>query len=96
MDPIDRIPTPYVFTLETPLIMYHGRLLRLGKLDVGDRQNHVSLSGETYSLEEIETPANLESLFLRHNAAAFDVLKEAFITQVAPDSPLTVFWLPYQ
>jgi len=72
------IPEPYIFSLDTPLISYNGRLLQAsGQSDTED--NFIEFYKNRYSLEEIESPKRLESLYMKHNNPRFQEFKRGFI-----------------
>lgn len=80
------LPTPLVFTIGEPWILYRGRLYQTGDPmeDVSD--NYFELNGMKFGLGEIATPKRLEELyFLRHSdgieRASQDYMRRAANTE---------------
>ncbi|MBT7902353.1 hypothetical protein HN587_00710 [Candidatus Woesearchaeota archaeon] len=74
------IPTPYLFQLETPLLLFGNRLYQAGNLTERD-SNFIRIGQTNYGLEEISSPASLEELFFSHHASFFHSLKESYVEQ---------------
>ena len=72
------LPTPYFFILDTPLLIYNGRLIQPKELTTED-DNYAEFNLRKYSLEEIVASKKLEELYLRHNKELIEQLQESFI-----------------
>ncbi len=73
-----QLPAPYLFQIDTPLLLFNGRLLQPKSLtDALD--NYAEFYEKRFSLEEIVTPKRLEELYFRHNKAAVEQMQETFI-----------------
>jgi len=74
------IPTPYVFQIDTPLIIFNRRLIQPNK-KTESNDNYLELTGNKYSLDEICTPKELERLYLRHNREDFESHESRYIRE---------------
>lgn len=71
------LPRPYLFEIDTPLIVFNGRLIQPKERTLREN-NYLQLYGIRYGLEEIITPRKLEDLFFIHNSEAVDEFKEHY------------------
>ena len=72
------LPTPYIFCIDTPLVLFNGRLLQ-PKQQTEDDDNYAEFYSKRFSLEEIITPKKLEELYFRHNAAQIEGFQQSFV-----------------
>jgi hypothetical protein len=72
------IPKPYIFTIDSPLILFQGRLLQPSN-ETDSANNYMEFSPHRYSLQEIVTPKELEDLYFLHNESRFEGFQAAYI-----------------
>jgi hypothetical protein len=72
-----RLPNPYIFELDQPLLLYHGHIIQ-PKLATRADDNFIELNHRRYALEEIATPGELEALYFRHNKEIIEHDKAEF------------------
>ncbi len=72
-----RLQTPYLLTLDTPLVIFNNRLLQ-PKARTDDNDNYAEFYSTKFALEEIVTPKKLEDLFFRHNYDTVQRYQEEF------------------
>ena len=74
------IPTPYIFTIDTPLVMFKGRIFQPSKNTTED-DNYLEFSPIKYSLEEIVSAKSLEELYFSHNSEKFEEYQARYIRE---------------
>ncbi len=75
---MQQLPTPYIFEIDTPLIIFNRRLLQPKSITEADN-NYALFYDKKYSIEEIITPKNLESLYFRHNKDFVEDFQQRFM-----------------
>jgi len=73
------LPSPYIFTIESPVVVFNGRLYH--STNQTQQDNQFIIIGESkYSLEEISKPKELEDLYFEHNGELIEQLKREYIS----------------
>lgn len=78
------LPKPYIFTLESPMVVYKGRLFQAfdnnninnANLD----SNYLQIGSENYSLEELANPIEFEELYFEHNKELIENYQSSYLT----------------
>ncbi|MGV8087387.1 MAG: hypothetical protein ACP5N1_07180 [Candidatus Woesearchaeota archaeon] len=73
------IPTPYLFTIETPTLLFNKHLFQLGD-ETTSNINFLEMSGKKFNLSEIATPGVLENIYFDNNKGLFERYKQDFIS----------------
>lgn len=74
------LPTPYIFTLESPIITFKGRLYQPGIETLRD-DNYFDTGNAKYELNEISKPIELEELYYTHEKETLEQFKREFSNQ---------------
>jgi hypothetical protein len=74
------LPKPYIFELDTPLILFNGRLLQ-PKSPTEENNDYAQFNSKKFSLEEIITPKKLEQLYFRNNHALVEEIEGSMVRQ---------------
>ncbi|MBN2051878.1 hypothetical protein JW756_00060 [Candidatus Woesearchaeota archaeon] len=74
------IPPPYIFQIDTPLIIFNGRLIQPNKMTEASN-NFLELTGNKYSLEEICSPKELERMYFRHYSGEFEDYEARYVQE---------------
>ncbi len=74
------LSTPYIFSLETPLLVFNGRLFQ-ARESLTRQEDFIDIRTARYCLEEISSPIELERLQFTHEQAAVQEFKVGYTQQ---------------
>jgi len=74
------LPTPYIFEIDTPLIVHQRRLLQ-PRSPTNNNDNYAEFNNRKYALEEIVSPRVLEDLYVKHNQDIVNRIQERYIRE---------------
>lgn len=74
------IAAPYIFSLETPLIIFNGRLFQATE-QVERDQDFIDLRTSRYGLEQISLPIDFERLQFEHEKTAVQEFKQRYVQE---------------
>ena len=72
---------PYLFRIESPVVIFNGRLFQAGALHPEATQDYIDIRTTRHALAEISTPSDIEALQQIHEVEAVQEYKQRYVQE---------------